>query len=184
MSKEVIALIDRLIAEHRVLLQDMDSLVNVVNDAGAILSFNKAREVFMPGRHSVRGDLEKLDELLGNIDTGLRAHFNREETGLHAAFEKSGGTELASAYHSLIKQHDSLRGRLVEHENIRKNLLQSLKELHDPERGSLSRHTWEATAHDIRAYMTQSRKLIQEHTVAEQHVFLDLREKLSGEAVK
>ena len=64
MSDEVVALIDKLIEEHRIINQNLESLESVVNDAGAILSFDKARETYMPGRASSREDMEKLDKLL------------------------------------------------------------------------------------------------------------------------
>ncbi len=181
-SDEVVALIDRLIEEHKIINRDMASLESVVNDAGAIMSFDKAKDIYLPGRSGAKDDLEKLDKLLDTIDQGLRAHFDREEKGLHTAFDKLGTTETAKAFHTLVLEHNGLRDRLDEHENIRNNLFKSLKGSAEPDHGVLTRQQWEATAHDMRAYMLHSRKLLQEHTLREHGLFTDLRQLLLTEA--
>ena len=182
MTQEVIALIDRLIEEHKIILQNMDSLESVVNDAGAIISFDKAKEIYMPGRLDSGRDMEKLHDLLDIIDQGLRAHFEREEAGLHAAFEQHGGAEMATTFHSLLMEHDELRNRLTHHKTIRNNLNQSLKEIGESGHTALSRQTWEATANDIRVYIIQSKKLVEEHAGREHRLFTDLRKTLATKA--
>jgi len=181
-SDEVVALIDRLIEEHRVLNRDIASLEGVVNDAGAIISFDKAKEIYVPGRVGAKEDLGKLDELLTNIDEGLRAHFGREETGLQTAFEKLGSSEMAKGFHTLVLEHDGLRDRLTEHDKIRNNLFNALKGSDEPDHRAMSRQQWEAMAYDVRAYIMQSRKLVQEHTIREHGLFTSLRELLLTEA--
>lgn len=181
-SDEVVALIDGIIEEHKIINRDMASLESVVNDADAIISFDKAKEIYVPGRPGAKDDLEKLDKLLDTIDEGLRAHFDREERGLHTAFDKLGTSEMAKAFHTLVLEHNDLRARLSEHENIRNNLFKSLKGSGEPGHGVMTRHQWEATAHDMRAYIMQSRKLLQEHTVSEHGLFTSLRQLLLAEA--
>lgn len=177
MSDEVVALIDKLIEEHRIINQNLESLESVVNDAGAILSFDKARETYMPGRASSREDMEKLDKLLDVIDEGLRGHFNREEQGLHQAFDTLGTKDMSEAFHSLVLQHNDLRERLSEHENMRNSLFDALKSSEEG-RSSMTRQQWEAKANDMRAYIIRSRKMVHEHTVSETRLFHSLKETL------
>ncbi|MEE8418610.1 MAG: hypothetical protein V3S02_00695 [Dehalococcoidales bacterium] len=181
-SDEVVALIDRLIEEHRIINLDLATLENVVNDAGAILNFEKAKDIFIPGRPGAKDDLESLDKLLDTIDKGLRAHFEREERGLQTAFDKLGTVEMAKGFHTLVQEHDALRDRLSEHEKIKNNLFKSLKRSDEPDHGTMTRQQWEATAHDMRAYILHSRKLVQEHTGREHGLFTGLRELLLAEA--
>ena len=56
----------------------MESLETVVNDAGAIINFDKAKEVYMPGRLDSRRDMEKLDEELSEN----RDDLNPDSTGI------------------------------------------------------------------------------------------------------
>jgi predicted nucleic acid-binding Zn-ribbon protein len=177
MSDEVVALIDRLIEEHRIINQNLESLETVVNDAGAILNFEKAKETYMPGRNTSKQDLETMDKLLDSIDEGLRGHFNREEQGLHKAFDTVGTKEMSEAFSTLVKEHDTLRERLSEHGNIRNSLFEALKSPNEG-RGSMTRHQWEAKAHDMRAYIMHSRRMVQEHTVRESKLFHSLKETL------
>ncbi len=181
-SDEVVALIDRLIEEHKIISRDMASLESVVNDAGAIISFDKAKDIYVPGRPGAKDDLEKLDKLLDTIDEGLRAHFDREERGLHTAFDKLGTPETAKAFQTLVLEHNGLRDRLDEHKNIRNNLFRSIKGSGESGQGVMTRQQWEATAYDMRAYIMQSRKLVQEHNLSEHGLFTDLRQLLLTEA--
>lgn len=180
-SDEVVALINRLIEEHKILNLDMASLENVVNDAGAIINFERAKDIYIPGRPGAKDDLKKLDKLLDTIDQGLRAHFDREEKGLNTAFDKLGTPEMAKAFHTLVLEHDGLRDRLSQHQNIKNNLFKSLKGSDEPDHGTMTRQQWEATAHDMRAYIIQSRKLVREHTFREHGLFTGLLELLSTE---
>lgn len=178
MSDEIVALIDRLIEEHRVIGQNMESLENITkNDAGAILSFEKAKELYMPGRTNSRKDLEKLDELLKVIDEGLEAHFRREETGLKHAFDTLGTQEMSDGYETLMKEHNQIRERLVEHANIRNSLFEGLQASGEGP-ASMTRQQWEGKANDMRAYIIFSRKMIQDHTYRESQLFRSLKETL------
>lgn len=163
-----LALIEQVIEEHKTILQRMDQ---VVNDAEALRSFEKAREVFMPGRLEQKGGLDKLKELVNLADEGLQAHFNREETAVLAAFEEQGDRELTSAFDSLLLEHTDIRNRLTHTKN-------HLSQLID---GKLSRHQWEATGYDMRAHITHTRKLLEAHAGVERELLLSLRRRLSGE---
>ena len=125
----------------------------------------------MPGRFDQATELKKVEELVNQIDQGLQAHFDREETALLVAFEEQGDKELASAFRSLLLEHNDLRNRLTH----TKNHLAQLAS------GELSRHHWEATAHDIRAHISHTRRLLEAHAEVEQELFLSLHEKLLTE---
>lgn len=167
--KEVIALIDRLIEEHRTIGQRMKKLEKVVNDAEALAGLEKAKEAFMPGRFEQLQGLKELQELVQTTEEGLLAHFDREETALLSAVEKYGGKEIASALHTLLNEHKDLVNRMA----------QAKKQVEELMIQGLARHSWEAKAHDMRAYISHTRKLIEKHASNEQELFYKLRTELT-----
>lgn len=166
--KEVSALIDKIIEEHKTIFQRVQVLEQVANDAEAVAGLEKAKEAFMPGRFEQKQELEKLQELLETVEQGLEAHFNREETGLLAAFEKHGDKKLASAFHSLLLEHEDLRHRFA----------QSREHVAELAGSGLSSHIWGARAHDMRAYISHTRKLLEAHAEIEQELLRTLRNEL------
>lgn len=166
--EETIALIDRIIDEHRIIAGKVQTLEQVASDTETIRELDKAKEVFMPGQIGQESSLQELGKLLETIGAGLEAHFNREETGLLTAFEKYGNRELASALHSLLSEHEDLRGRFA---HLRKTVAELAS-------GELSRHLWEASAHDMRAYASHTRKLVETHAENEQKLLQKLRSQL------
>ena len=168
---ETAALIDRLIEEHKLIIKDVQSLQNAANDASLLVGLKEARETFVPGRFDQKQSLKKLQELLETIDKGLRAHFNREETLLLAAFEKHGDRKLVTTLKSLLLEHEDLRGRLS-HSKVHIAELVS---------GGLARHRWEASANDMRAHLSHTRKLLEAHAAIENELLVELRRYLQGE---
>jgi hypothetical protein len=168
--KEALTLIEQVIEEHKTIFQGLDQ---VINDAEALRSFEKAKEVFMPGRLDQKTGLDKLAEQVNMVDQGLRAHFDREETAVLAAFEEQGDRELASAFHSLILEHKDLRNRLTHTKNHVSKLTS----------GEVARSHWEATAHDMRAHISHTRKLLEAHAGVEQELLLSLHQKLLREKI-
>jgi len=166
--ENAIALIDQIIEEHKTIMQRVQTLEQVANDAQAIVGLEKAKEAFMPGRLEEKQSLQKLQELLETIDQGLQAHFNREETGLLTAFEKHGDKKLASA----------LRSLLLEHEDLRNRFSHSREHVAELAGGGSSRHMWEASAHDMRAHISHTRKLLEAHAEIEQELLHALRSEL------
>ena len=165
---ETLALIDKIIAEHRVVFKGFQNLEEILNDFDAISGMEKAKEAFMPGRLDQKESLKKLQESLETIDQGLQAHFNREETALLAAFEKHGDRKLVSALNALILQHEDLRNRFA---HSKKHVAELLG-------GGLARHKWEASAHDMRAHISHTRKLLEAHAAGEQPLLVELRRQL------
>lgn len=170
--EEALALIDKIIEEHKTIIRRVQTLEQVANDAEAIAGFEKAKEAFMPGRFDQKQGLQKLQELLETTEQGLQAHFNREETALLSAFEKHGNKNLASDFRSLLLEHEDLKNRFV---HSRKHLAELT--------GGMSRHVWEASAYDMRAYISHTRKLLEAHAEIEQKLLQTLRRQL-GERAK
>ncbi|MFC2057053.1 hemerythrin domain-containing protein [Chloroflexota bacterium] len=163
--EEVIAIIDKIIEEHNTIFQEFQTLEQMANDAEAIIELDKAKEKFMPGRFGAKEGLKEFEILLDKIDQGIQAHFDREEGVLFTAFEKSGDRNLVSSLHSLLTEHKTLTDRLV-------NSKQDVEKLTS---GNLSRDIWESTGYDMRAYLTHTRTLFQEHARMEQELFCKLR---------
>lgn len=167
--EETLALIEKIVEEHKSIMQGVRSLEQAASDAEAIVGLEKAKETFMPGRLEQEQGLKKLQASLEAIDQGLRAHFNREETGLMNVFEKHGNKELASALRSLLLEHEDLRNRLA---HAKKHVAELMS-------GGLSRQLWEASAHDMRAHISHTRKLLEAHAEIEQELFHRLRTELT-----
>ena len=165
---EVLAIIENIIKQHKQLTQKVDNLEKLANDASALTGLEDAKEAFMPGRLDQKEGLQKMQELLETLEEGLRRHFHYEETSLLAAFEKHGGTELASALHSLLLEHEDIRERFTHSQN-------HVSELID---GGLARHKWEASAHDMRAHLSHTRKLLEAHAAVELELLTELRKQL------
>ena len=169
--KAALDLIEQIVEEHKTIRLRLQSMEQIVNDAEALQGFEEAQEGFMPGRFDQKAGLDRLEELVNLVDQGLQAHFDREETALLAAFEEQGDRELASAFHSLLLEHEDLRNRLT----YTKNHISQLTG------GELPRHHWEATAYDMRAHITHTRKLLEAHAEVEQELLQSLRRRLLGE---
>jgi len=165
---EKLVLIDELIAEHKVLNERAQSLEQAANDATIISDLKEARETFVPGRFDQKQNLKKLQELLEVIDKWLDAHFNREEKALLAAVEKHGEREFVSTLNSLLLEHADLRNRLS---HARGHVAELMS-------GGLARHQWDASAHDMRAHLSHTRKLLEVHAASENELFSELRRHL------
>jgi len=166
--QDIVALIDKLVDEHKVIVKDVKALEQVANDAGALTELEEAKENFMPGRFDQKQSLQKLQESLETIDKGLRKHFNREETGLLAAFEKHGDRKIVTALNSLLLEHEDLRNRLAHSKDHVAELVS----------GGLASHRWQASANDMRAHLSHTRKLLEAHASIENELFVELRRHL------
>ncbi|OGO19953.1 MAG: hypothetical protein A2144_12650 [Chloroflexi bacterium RBG_16_50_9] len=169
---EIVALIEKIIEEHRVIISDFQSLEAVANDASAIIGLEKAKDSFMPGRFDQKEGLSEFQESLEKVDKGVRAHFNREETALLAAFEKHGDRSLVTALKSLLLEHEDLRNRL---DHSREHIAELAS-------GGLARQQWEASAHDMRAHLSHTRKLFGTHAAIEMELLVDMRKHLQGKS--
>lgn len=167
--EEALALIDKIIEEHKILTQRFQTLEQVTNDASALLKLDTAREDFIPGRlGDQKQALKNWQESLKVIEQGIEAHFAREETGLLTAFEKQGGEMLASALHALLSEHKDLRDRLSK--------LQ--KDMAELATGGASRDVWEGMVWGVRSYLVNTRKMFEAHAQNEQELLHSLRSTL------
>jgi uncharacterized phage infection (PIP) family protein YhgE len=170
--EDVVALIDNLIDEHKTIAEDAQSLEQVANDASTLVALEEAKETFVPGRFDQKSSLQKLQDSLESIDRGLQAHFNREESGLLAAFEKHGDRKLVTTLNSLLLEHEDLRNRLA---HAKEHVAELLG-------GGLARHQWEASANDMRAHLSHTRKLLEAHAAIENELFVAMRQHLKRES--
>lgn len=168
---EIVTMIDNLIAEHKVIVKDARSLEQAANDASTLVELEEAKDTFVPGRFDQKQSLQKLQESLEAIDRGLQEHFNREETALLAAFEKHGDWKLVTTLNSLLLEHEDLRNRLA---HAKEHIAELVS-------GGLARHLWEASANDMRAHLSHTRKLLEAHAAVENELFVDMRRHLKRE---
>jgi hypothetical protein len=166
--EEALAVIEQIIAEHEVIKQRFQAAEQIANDAEALAGFDKAKEAFMPGRLAQQPGLQELQASLTKIEQGLHRHFHLEETNLPGVVGEYGDEENKSDLRSLLLEHKDLRNRLVH----------SKKHVAELVEGNLSRHLWEASAHDMRAYFSHTRKLLEAHAEIEQELLHELRHKL------
>ena len=164
-----LALIEKIIEEHKQIMQGIQDIEQGVNDATALLKLDSAKEDFVPGRlEDQKQTLRKWQYSLEKIDEGLKAHFNFEETSLLTAFEKDGNRMFSSALRSLLDEHKGLTNRLAK-------LKGDITELADAD---LPREVWEGKAWGIRAYMTHTWKLLEAHAQSEHELLTKLRDEL------
>jgi len=166
--QETINLLDKILEEHRAILQKLETLEQVANDVEAIAGLEAAKDSFMPGRLGQKKGMKEFRELLQTVDEGLQAHFNSEETALLSSFEKYGDRKLATALHSLLTEHKELRNRLA----------QSKEQVTQLADGNLLHQLWEATAYDMRAYISETKKRLKTHAESEQKLLRTLRDEL------
>ncbi|MFH1647220.1 MAG: hemerythrin domain-containing protein [Chloroflexota bacterium] len=168
---ETLKLIDQLIAEHKVMNERAMNIEKAANDASLLTDLKEARETFVPGRFDQRQSLGKLEEMLVAIGSWLDKHFNREETILLSAVEKHGERKLISALNSLLLEHTDIRNRIGE----------SKEHIAELTGGGLGRHRWDASANDMRAHLTHTRRLLEAHAAMENGLFAELRRALAGD---
>lgn len=169
--EKALAIIEQIIEEHKVFLKNFEAIEQVANDKEALRDLEHFQGTFVPGRLDQKTVLDKLKEMIEMVSQGLGTHFEREEKALLAAFKESGDEELVAAFNVLLLEHKDLMYRLA-------HAAEHIARLAG---GGLSRHQWEATAHDMRAHINQTRKLLAIHAGGEQELMLDLRRRLAGE---
>ena len=166
--EDALATIERVIAEHKTIGQGFDNLERMANDAEAMTGFEEAKKAFMPGRLDQKKGLQELDDTLKKIEDGLLKHFQFEETSLPSVVDQHGDEELKSSLQSIFLEHIDLRNRLS----------RSRKHAGELVAGGMARHHWEANAHDMRAYITHTRKLLEAHAEIEQELLHKLQSRL------
>lgn len=167
--EEVLALIEKIIEEHKQIFKGLRTLEKVANDASAMRGLDKAQGEFVPGRlGDKKQGLQNWQELLKAIDQGIRAHFNREETALVAAVEEYGDKGLATTLQAWLFEHNELRERLAKLKEDVANLAVDTS----------SQIVWQGEAWGIRVYMTHTYNLFERHTEGEQGLLMTLKKRL------
>ena len=163
-----LSIIERVIAEHKTIRQGFQNLEKIANDAEALMGFEEAKEAFMPGRLDQKQGLSQLEDTLSAIEDGMQRHFHFEETSLPTVVDHRGDAEMKS----------SLRSILLEHVDLRNRLTHSKKHAAELVGGGMARHRWEASAHDMRTYISHTRKLLEAHAEIEQELLHELHNRL------
>ena len=172
--EEVLALIEKIIEEHKIINIRAQDLELVANDATMLVGLDQAKQDFMPGQLNQGAELKKLAESLEKLETGLRMHFEREEKALLTAVEEYADRSLVSTLHYLLREHNG----------IKKRFAHSDKDVAELMGGGLSRNVWEANAHDMRAHINHTRKLLEIHAQEEEKMLAALRKQLKAKLIK
>jgi len=108
---ETLALVEQILDEHKQIHGSFEKLGNIGSDAAAAaeLGTEKTKDYFVPKSLDDKGEGHKRwMGLLEAIEDGLKAHFEREETALAAAFKREGTQELADALDKLLAEHKTI----------------------------------------------------------------------------
>jgi hypothetical protein len=169
---DILAIIDRIIEEHKIILAEFQTLEGVANDAGAIMTLERTKDAFMPGRASSLDGLQNLDDMRSKVTAGLEAHFNREETALLDAFQEYGQADLVA----------SLKNLLLQHTEIRSGLSDFKRQIAELRNEKLSRNLWETKGYDIRAGINQLHKTMASHAADEQKLLHKIQQDIRNRA--
>jgi hypothetical protein len=162
--EEIAAIVERIIAEHKIILADFKSLETVANDASGIKAMEKGKEAFMPGRQNPKENLNQLENIRIKMDKGLRDHFNWEEVTLLDAFNEYKAVSLIPTLKTLLSEHEDIREGLGE----LKGLIEELRT------EQLSFQLWNTKGYDMRAFMSNLQKKVQTHAANEQKLLKEL----------
>ncbi|MBM4448821.1 MAG: hypothetical protein FJ015_06275, partial [Chloroflexi bacterium] len=127
-----LAIIERVIAEHKTIRQHFQRLEKVANDAEAMVGLEEAKEAFMPGRLGQKKGLLSLGNTLNTIEGGLQRHFHFEEISLPEVVDHCGDEE----------DRASLRSILLEHADLRNRVARSKKHVAELTNADMARHRW------------------------------------------
>lgn len=169
---EALALIDKIIEEHRIIFGDIRDFTQHTNDVVAMRGLGQAQESFVPGRlEDQKQSLGNWQESLVAVDRGVQAHFHREETALVEAVAEYGDSDLVSV----------LRHWLAEHKELRERLGKMKQDVTGLVGDTSAQNVWQEKAWGIRVYMTHTGKLFGVHACGEQKMMLKLRNLLHAE---
>ena len=170
---EALGLIEKIIEEHRIILGGIRDFSQHTNDMVAIRGLGQAQEDFVPGRlEDQKQSLDSWQESLLAIDSGIQAHFHREETALVVAVAEYGDNDLASA----------LRHWLTDHEDLRERMSRMKQDVAGLVIDASAQEIWQGKAWGIRVYMTHTGKLLKVHAHGEQKMMVKLRNLLEAKA--
>jgi hypothetical protein len=165
---EPLEIIEKVIQWHKKIREDLHHLDKAANDAEALAVVDKAKELFMPGRLQQHEGLKEFRSSVEATAEGLGRHFDFEEQCLPDLVAGYGDEEIISNWESILLEHKDLRNRLA---HAGKHAAELIEE-------NLSRHLWEASAHDMRAYITHTHKLLEAHVRIEEDLLYEIRDRV------
>ena len=157
---ETLALVEQILDEHNQIHGSFEKLGQVSSDATAAaeLGSQKTKDYFVSKSLDDKGEgIKHWKEMLEAIDRGLKAHFNREETALAAAFKREGTPDLADALDKL----------LAEHKDINKHVAKLMKDAEDIASGGQKIEVWEGSGWGMKTNVETLRDEIMAHAERE-----------------
>lgn len=169
---DILDLLDRLIAEHerggRPSGTGVASLVIVLEE------FDSIHSRFTPGRMDQGQELANIEKIMESVIMFLNQHFDYEENLLLRGIEEHGDPEMMTSFLTLIKEHEYLKTRA-------RRVMELIQELRS---GKLSYQHWNASANDLKAYLHQTRKLLENHAARETELFMEFRKMFLEKALR
>ncbi len=160
---EILDLLDHLIAEHE--SGGHPSGSGVASLVIILEEFDSVHARFTPGRLDQGQELANIEKTMESAITFLNQHFDYEETLLLRGIEEYGDPDMVASFLALIREHDYLKTRA-------RRVMELIRELRS---GELSYQHWNASANDLKAYLYQTRKLLENHAARETELFTGFR---------
>lgn len=169
---EAQAIVEQILDEHKEIHASFKSLGQVSGDieAAARLQTDKTKDYFVPKSLDDQGrGLSRWKDILESIDTGLKAHFHKEETALTDAFKKEGTPELA----------DALERLLAEHAEINKHIAKLMRDADDIASGGAKIEVWEGSGWGMKVNIERFQSMIAAHAERERELLGRMKTHLS-----
>ncbi len=171
---ETLAIVEQILDEHTQIHADFKALDQVTGDVDAAtrLQSEKTKDYFVPKSLDDEGrGLARWKEMLQAIDTGLKAHFHKEETVLSGAFKREGTPELESALKELLAEHD----------DINRHVAKLLKDADDVASGGAKIEVWEGKGWGMKTNIERLRSKIETHAERERELLGRMKTHLRSE---
>ena len=169
---EALAIVEEILDDHKEIHTNFKSLGRISGDIEAAASLHTAntKEYFVPAALDDEGrGLGRWKELLETIASGLKTHFQKEETALTEAFKREGTPELADALHRLLS----------EHMEINQQVAKLLKDADDIAAGGARIEVWEGTGWGMKTNIQRLQERIAAHAEGERQLLGRMKTHLS-----
>lgn len=166
--EDLVELIDGIIEEHEIKRERLEEIQGIANDLVIADGLEKARDIFVPGRPDQQKSLEKLWKHIMLIEEWLDRHFNHEESTLIESFKQ----------HAKHSTFESLSSLFSEHKDLRSRISHTKRDIDELINRGLARHYWEASAYDMKVYLSHTIRLFFAHADREALLLMALRSEL------
>ncbi len=161
---EALSVVEQILDDHERIHAEFQTLGQVSGDveAAAVLGSDRTtKDYFVPKSLDDQGQgLMHWKQLLQSIDSGLKAHFHKEETALSEAFNREGTPELQAALQQLLSEHDE----------INKRIAKLLKDADDIASGGAKIEVWEGKGWGMKINIDRLRQDIESHAEREREL--------------